>query len=86
VAGVSAPAVIHRAAEAVLSAAGADASHGTRLLARLQAAGLEHVGGETRWRASSPWSRTDRAATRRRSWSPPGAAPTRVTAPCIAGT
>jgi SAM-dependent methyltransferase len=97
---------IYRAAEAVLSAAGADASHGTRLLAGLQAAGLEHVGGElhtpvvaggteswvrgsiqqlaarmeardwwalTRWRASSPWSRTGRAATRRRSWSPPGA-------------
>ena len=37
---------IYRAAEAVLSAAGADASHGTRLLAGLQAAGLEHVGGE----------------------------------------
>jgi hypothetical protein len=37
---------IYRAAEAVLSAAGADASHGTRLIAGLQAAGLEHVRGE----------------------------------------
>jgi SAM-dependent methyltransferase len=37
---------IYRAAEAVLSAAGADASFGTRLLAGLQAAGLENVGGE----------------------------------------
>jgi SAM-dependent methyltransferase len=37
---------IYRAAEAVLSAAGADASHGTRLMAGLQAAGLEHVRGE----------------------------------------
>lgn len=37
---------IYRAAEAVVSAAGADASHGTRLLGGLQAAGLERVGGE----------------------------------------
>jgi 2-polyprenyl-3-methyl-5-hydroxy-6-metoxy-1,4-benzoquinol methylase len=37
---------IYRAAEMVLSAAGADSSFGTRLLAGLQAAGLEQVGGE----------------------------------------
>jgi SAM-dependent methyltransferase len=37
---------IYRAAETVLAAAGADASFGTRLVAGLQAAGLEHVGGE----------------------------------------
>jgi SAM-dependent methyltransferase len=37
---------IYRAAETVLAAAGADASFGARLLAGLQAAGLEHLGGE----------------------------------------
>jgi hypothetical protein len=37
---------VYRAAEAVFSAVDADASYGTRLLAGLKAAGLEHVGGE----------------------------------------
>ena len=37
---------VYRAAEAVLEAAGADASFGTRVLAGLQAAGLEQVGSE----------------------------------------